>query len=57
MKFGDDYFKLHRNELELQAQDELLRIGEKEGWSKEDINEIRGAKDAWQKAVNAEKKK
>jgi RHS repeat-associated protein len=57
LTYGDDYVRAHSAELEVQAQDELIRIGEKEKWSKEELDEIKGARNTWQKAVDAEKKK
>jgi len=56
IKYGDNYFYSNRNKLEVEAQDKLLKIGKKEGWSKKEINEIEKAKSFWQKALRSEKK-
>jgi len=54
MIYGDDYFYGNRNKLEVEAQDRLLEIGKKEGWSISEMDEIRAAKTKWE---NASKKK
>jgi RHS repeat-associated protein len=56
MEHGDKYFYSHRNELEVEAQNKLLRIGKNEGWSEREMQEIQRAKGTWQKALKSEKK-
>lgn len=48
-KYGEAYVSEHLAELEVEAQNMLLRIGKKEGWSKGDMAEIEGAKKTWEK--------
>jgi hypothetical protein len=53
---GDQYFYTHRTELEIEAQETLLRIGEKEKWSGTIIQEIKDAKAAWSKQLSESSK-
>lgn len=55
--YGDDYFYSNRNLLEIQAQDKLLEIGQREGWSKSEIEEIQNARKTYVQALKNEKKK
>jgi len=56
MQKGNEYFSAHVNEMEIGAQDKLLRIGAKEGWSKKELDEIRGAKAAYERALKRQNK-
>ena len=55
--FGDDIFYSNRNLLEFSAQEKLLEIGAREGWSKAEMNAIRKAKRTWAKEYLKEKSK
>jgi len=53
---GEEYFLKNRTNLELEAQDQLLELGKKEGWSDEVMSRIERAKEAWQKLLENETK-
>ncbi len=54
-KYGEKYFLKNNELIEIEAQDELLKIGKKEGWSKKDINQIKRAKETWTKKLKNKK--
>jgi len=56
LKYGSDYMVKNKNLIEIEAQDKLLKIGKKEGWSEEVMDEIRRAKQTWIEKLNKEKK-
>jgi hypothetical protein len=47
IKYGKDYMVENRNLIEIRAQDRLLKIGKKEGWSKDAMDEIKQARETW----------
>jgi len=55
-KHGESYFLKNRNKLEIEAQDELLKIGAQEGWSDDVIDRIKRARETWQKQLDNEAK-
>jgi len=59
VKYGEDYMssKIGQLKSEVEAQETLLRIGKKEKWSAEEMNEIKGAKATWEKALKKEQAK
>ncbi len=56
-KYGEEYVSGHIFEMEIEAQNTLLRIGKKEGWSKSEMSEIKKAKATWENLANKEKNK
>jgi hypothetical protein len=46
--YGEDYFVRNNVALEIEAQDILLGVGKKEGWSSAEMDRISHAKKAWQ---------
>lgn len=54
LKYGEEYFLKNRNLLEIEAQDELLKMGKEEKWSQSAIDEIQKAKQTWQKKLDEE---
>jgi hypothetical protein len=54
LKHGNDYALANRTKLEIEAQDELLRIGEAEGWSQAEMDRIRAARESWVKKLAEE---
>lgn len=44
MIYGDNYFYSNQAKLEVEAQNKLLKIGRKEGWSTSELKEIENAK-------------
>ena len=52
LKYGDEYFYNNVSKLEVEAQEELLRIGKKEGWKASEIKKIEKAKATWQKKLS-----
>jgi hypothetical protein len=54
VKYGAEYVQdvLNRARLEIEAQDQLLKIGKKEGWAASEMAEIERAKETWQKHYN-----
>jgi len=52
--YGDKYFYANRNLLEVQAQDKLLEIGRKEGWSQAEMEAIQKARNKWAEALKKE---
>ena len=57
VKYGEKYMTTNRVQLEIEAQDELLRIGKKEGWSKSELDRISHAKQTYQAELNKAKPK
>lgn len=57
MRVGKDDFLKNRTRLEIEAQDELLKIGKDRGWSQDDMDRIQRARDTWQKQLESEQKK
>lgn len=53
MQFGDDFYGNSANKafLELDAQNQLLRIGTNENWTKEVMDRIRSDKSYWEKQI------
>jgi RHS repeat-associated protein len=56
-KYGEKFVNENLFKLEIQAQDKLLKIGKKEGWSDAAMNEIKKAKGMWEGLQKANKKK
>jgi RHS repeat-associated protein len=54
LKYGEKYFYANRDKLEVEAQNILLEVGTKEGWSKKQLDRIQSAKDTWLKKVKGE---
>jgi len=54
--FGDDYFQNNIAKLEVEAQDQLLQIGKKEGWSTSELDEIQRAKNTWTQKLKEQSK-
>ena len=54
MLYGEEYFLRNRNALEVEAQIELLEIGEAEGWSTAEMDRIREAKIEWENKLKSE---
>jgi len=54
VQYGQEYFLKNRSQLEVQAQDELLKIGKKLKWPESEMEEIRTAKKYWQNKVKKE---
>jgi hypothetical protein len=54
LKYGMEFVQegVNSYKLEIEAQDKLLKIGKKEGWSAEEMAEIQRAKETWQKKLN-----
>lgn len=51
---GEENFLKNRNQLEIEAQDELLRIGEAEGWGADEMDRTRAAHSEWVKQLEKE---
>ena len=53
--FGDEYVQKNRIQMEIDAQDKLLRIGKNEGWSQAEMDEIGKAKSKWEEELKKNK--
>jgi hypothetical protein len=54
---GEAKFTANREFYEIEAQNKLLEIGKKEGWSKDVMDQLGRAKEHWQKAYDNKNKK
>ena len=48
MLYGNKFVDANKYEMEIQAQNTLLEIGRKENWSKDEMTEIKKAKNYWE---------
>jgi RHS repeat-associated protein len=55
LKYGDKYFYSNVAKLEVEAQNQLLKIGTKEGWKAAELSEITKAKSTWEKVLSGKK--
>jgi RHS repeat-associated protein len=55
LKYGDKYFYSNVAKLEVEAQNQLLKIGAKEGWKAAELSEITRAKGVWEKVLSGKK--
>jgi hypothetical protein len=42
--------------MEIEAQDELMKYGKRNNWSKEELDKIQNAKKVWEKKLKEEQK-
>jgi len=58
LKYGEEFMSSRIGQLsaEVEAQNTLLRIGEKENWTKKEMNSIRNAKIKWEKELKKAQK-